>query len=179
MARTKTSKKAVLESLTDTIASSAAVAFASIQGLTVKESEDLRKAARAEQLTVKMAKKTLLSLAFKKNGYEEVDFKHLEGEVVATFSPTDEVAPARILAKFGKDHDRLKILGGLMMAAPAGSQYMDASSIVRLSKLPTREELLGKFVGTIAGPLRGLVGVLVGPQRSFVYALNAIADSKK
>ncbi len=178
MARSKSSKTVILDSLSDRIDKSTSVVFASLKGLKVKETEELRRAARAENNECLMAKKTLFARAFKDRGFDAVDFKALEGEVVATFAYADEVSPARILAKFSKDHEHLKVLGGLLLRAPAGSQYLDAASLGRLAKLPTREQLLGSVVGSIASPLRGLVGVLNGNLTGFVRVLNGIAQSK-
>lgn len=178
MARSKESKRTVLSSLEEHIAKSTSVVFASVQGLKVSESEILRRQARAEKLGLQMAKKTLLRTAFSGKGFDDVDFKSMDGEIVATFSYADEVAPARVLSKFAKDHENLKILGGLMVSAPAGSRVMDAGAVIRLSKLPTRDELLAKLVGSLASPLSGMVNVLNGNLRGFVQVLKAYADSR-
>jgi large subunit ribosomal protein L10 len=55
---------------------------------------------------------------------------------------------------------------------------MGAADVEALSKLPSREQLLGQFVGVLQGPLRNLVGVLAGVPRSFVQVLNAIEQKK-
>ncbi|MDO8489914.1 MAG: 50S ribosomal protein L10 [bacterium] len=178
MARTKSSKKTVLTTLEDHIANSTAVVFASIKGLKVSESEVLRRQARAEKLGLQMAKKTLLRTAFAQKGFDDVDFKSMDGEIVATFSYGDEVAPARVLSKFAKDHENLRILGGLMVSAPIGSRVMDAAAVKRLSSLPTRDELLAKLVGSLASPMSGMVSVLQGNLSGFVRVLNAYAQSK-
>ena len=178
MARSKSSKTVILETLNDRIGKSTSVVFASVQGLNVKETEELRRTARAEHNECLMAKKTLFARAFKDRGFDHVDFKALEGEVVATFAYADEVAPARILAKFSKDHEKLRVLGGLLLQAPSGSQYLDSAALGRLAKLPSREQLLGSVVGSIASPLRGLVGVLNGNLTGFVRVLNGIAQAK-
>ncbi len=179
MARSKESKKAVTASLAERLDRSKSVIFANFQGLKVKETEELRKICAAENSECIMAKKTLFSIALKERGLDEIDPRSLEGEVAAVFGYGDEVAPARLLANFGKSHEALGILSGLILSAPAGSRALDARSVKSLASLPSRDELLAKAVGSLAQPMRGMVGVLQGNLRGLVYALNAIAEAKK
>lgn len=178
MARSRASKKEILTSLKEKIGRSQSVMFASIQGLKVKETESLRKSAREQNAECFVAKKTLLALAFKEHGSDTIDFKKLDGEVAATFGYEDEIAPAKILAAFGKTHERLKILGGLMLQTHAGKQALTAQAVVQLAQLPSRDELRGKLVGTLVNPLRGFVTVLNGNISGLVRVLNGIAQSK-
>ncbi|NTU60303.1 MAG: 50S ribosomal protein L10, partial [Deltaproteobacteria bacterium] len=59
-----------------------------------------------------------------------------------------------------------------------GGKLLSAADVEALSKLPSRDQLLGQFVGVLQGPLRNLVGVLSGVPRSFVQVLSAIQDKK-
>lgn len=173
MARTKESKKEILSSLGDKLDKSMSVVFASFKGLKVKDSEVLRREARANDLECMMAKKTLLSRVFHEKGMSEVDFKGLEGEIVATFSYGDEVAPARVLSKFAKDHEQLKIVGGLMVSAPEGSRFMDAKAVTQLAKLPSRDELRAQLLALFMAPASGLVRLMNEPSSQFVRVLQA------
>ena len=175
MARTKVSKQTVLATLSDHISKSTSVVFASVKGLKVSESETLRRSARAENLGLQMAKKTLLKKAFSDKGYDEVDFKSLDGEIVATFSYGDEISPARVLAKFAKDHENLKILGGLMVSAPAGARALDASSVIKLSKLPSRNELMAQLLALCNTSATNFVRLMNTPATQFVQVLQAKA----
>lgn len=65
------------------------------------------------------------------------------------------------------------MLGGILEG-----KFVDAAAVKTLAKLPGKQELLAKMVGSLNAPLSGFVNVLAGNLRSFVYALNAIAKSK-
>ncbi len=59
-----------------------------------------------------------------------------------------------------------------------GTELVSLDKILQLAALPSKTELLGKLLGTLANPARNLVGVLSAPTRNLVYALNAIKDNK-
>ena len=71
-------------------------------------------------------------------------------------------APARILAKFAKDAKALEIKAGIVEGA-----YYDAAGMDAISKIPSREELLGRLFGSMQSPIA-----------NFARVLNQIAESK-
>lgn len=176
MARTRESKEEILGRLASAIERALSIVFVSVKGLTVHEIEAMRKDLRAEQNECMVAKKTLLFRAFAGTA-ATVDFKGMEGEVAAVFGYTDQVAPARILSTYAKQHENLTLLAGLLKD-DGSMQPLSAASIMALAVLPSRDELRAKVVGSLAAPLRNFVGVLQGPARGIVYALNAYAQSK-
>lgn len=176
MARTRKGKEEILGRLASAIDSALSIVFVSVKGLTVHEVEALRKDLRAEQNECIVAKKTLLSRAFQEKG-APVDFKGMEGEVAAVFGTTDQVAPARILSTFAKQHENLTLLSGLLKD-DGSMQALSHATIMVLAALPSRDELRAKVVGSLAAPLRNFVGVLQGPVRGIVNVLNAYAQSK-
>jgi large subunit ribosomal protein L10 len=178
MARTRGSKKEILATLENNVGRSKSIMFASLAGLKVKETDELRTACRSNESECLMAKKTLIQRVLDEKGYGDVQVKGLHGEVAAIFGYGDEITPAKVLSTFAKKHEPLQMLAGIILTAPEGSRAIDASGVKRLALLPSRLELLGSLVGTIANPMRGMVGVLQGNLRSLVFALNAIKESK-
>jgi large subunit ribosomal protein L10 len=96
------------------------------------------------------------------------------GNVTVAFGYDDEVAPARIMAKFSKTNEAMEIYGGILEKS-----FIDSSRVRVLATLPDREDLLAKLVGTINAPVSGFVRVLAGNMRNLVYVLEAIKTSKK
>ncbi|MEK7102723.1 MAG: 50S ribosomal protein L10, partial [Patescibacteria group bacterium] len=137
---------------------------------------DLRAQCDAAQIHCLVAKKTLFAKAFQDAGITELSPRTLEGELAAAFSMADEVAPARLFAKFGKEHEGFSMKAGLLMSQAPGARYMDTKMLMQLSSLPSREELLGKLVGTIQGPLSGMVNVLSGNMRGLVTVFKAMSE---
>ena len=62
---------------------------------------------------------------------------------------------ARILAKFGKEAEALEIKAGIVEGT-----YYDAKGIQAISSIPSREELLSKFLGSIQSPITNFARVI-------------------
>lgn len=176
MARTRESKEEILRRLASAIDSALSIVFVSVKGLTVHEIEALRKDLRAEQNECLVAKKTLLSRAFSEKG-ASVNFTGMEGEVAAIFGYADQVAPARILSTYAKQHEHLTMLAGLLKN-DGSMQPLSGVALMTLAALPSRDELRAKVVGSLAAPLRNCVSVLQAPLRGFVQVMNAYAQTK-
>jgi large subunit ribosomal protein L10 len=172
MAVTRSKKEEVVDDLATTLQGAKSVVFANYRGLTVKEMEDLRKAMREQGATMKVAKLTLMRRVFADLKLPaELDFS---APTAVAYSSEDEIAPAKIFAKFATDTKKLEILAGIL-----GNEMVDANGIKDLAKLPGKQELRGQVVSVLAGPMRGFVGVLAATERSFLYALTAIAEKKQ
>ncbi len=170
--QTKQQKEVLVKDLADKLKNSKAVVFSDYKGLEVKDMTVLRRELRAEGVDLKVLKKTLINLALKDAGIE-MDAKRLEGQVAVAVSSKDEVAAAKIIAKAAKANENLKIVGGIL-----GTKELSKEEVDALAKLPSKEELLAKLVGTLNAPVSGFVNVLAGNMRGLVTALKAIADQK-
>lgn len=168
----KDQKKEIVKSLSESIKSSKSVVFSDYKGLKVKDMTGLRKELRKSKSDFRVFKKTLLKIALKEAGIE-LDTKKLEGQVAVTISQADEVAPAKVIAAFAKKNENLKIVGGLL-----DLKEMSMEEMVALAKLPGKEELLAKLVGTLNAPISGFVNVLAGNLRGLVQVLKAIEERK-
>lgn len=168
--QTKEQKKEIIKELAKKIKDSKAVVFSDYKGLKVKDMTALRNDLRASGIELKIFKKTLINLALKDAGIS-VDMKKMDGQIALAISSGDEVAAAKIIAKLAKVNENLKIAGGIL-----GTKELTAEEVNALAKLPSREELLAKLVGTINGPVSGFVNVLAGNLRGLVQVLKAVAD---
>jgi large subunit ribosomal protein L10 len=145
------------------------------RGLTVREVEELRSVLRDEGISYRVTKNTLLRLASKNTpALAGIDPSTFVGPTALAMGFDDEVAPARVIFQFAKTHQALEIVGGLT----GDGQVLTAAQVKSLATLPTREQLLGQVVGTIAAPLTGFVGVMSGNVRSIINVLNALSEAK-
>ena len=170
MAKTKQKKEELLKNLKAKLADSKSIVFANFTGLSVKDTEDLRSKCREAEVEYLVAKKTLLKKALEEAGFE---VPKLEGEISAAFSVKDEVIAAKVLDTFAKGHEQIKFLAGILE-----NKMIDAEEVKGLAKLPSKDELFAKMVGSIKAPISGFVNVLSGNLRGFVNVLNAIKESK-
>lgn len=173
MSKTKEQKKQIIDDLVDKLSNFKSVVFTDYKGLTVSEAEEIRKLAKEQGAEYIVAKKTLIQNALDKAEIKDIDVKSMEGNISLIIGFEDEVAPARIAADFAKDHESLKMLGGIME-----NKFIDLAAVEALSKIPSRAELLAKLVGSINAPVSGFVNVLAGNIRGLVNALNAIKEQK-
>ena len=170
--QTKIQKEIIISELTEKLKDAKAAVFADFKGLTMKDMVVLRKELRAEGISFKVVKKTLLNIALKKAEIE-ADVLKMEGQIAIAVSPKDEVAAARILSKFYKLKENSKITGGILEG-----KLINVAEVIALSKLPSKEELLAKFVGTINAPVSNFVQVMAGNLSGFVRVLKAVAEKK-
>lgn len=173
MSKTRQQKVSQVEALVSGMKNAKAVVFANFQGLKVKEMEELRAICRKENIECIAAKKTLVKKALSETGMADVSTKEFQGGVAVFMGQGDEVAPAQIVAGYAKDHEVMSIFGGVLEGS-----FIDSQKVVALSKLPSKQQLLGQLVGTLNAPVSGFVNVLAGNIRGLATVLTAIKDQK-
>jgi len=173
MAKTKKQKEQEIKTLQEKLNKSKSVVFANYEGLKVKDVETLRGQCRDEGVDYLVVKKTLLKKSLEENKLEAEAVKDYNGGIAAVFGYEDEIAPAKILDKFSKDNEALQLIGGYL-----GTDYMPTEQVLALAKLPGKQELLAKVVGSLSAPVSGFVNVLAGNLRGLVQVLNAIRENK-
>jgi large subunit ribosomal protein L10 len=175
MAISREAKEQAVAQLTDDLGRIKLAVMTDYRGLTVREVEELRETLRAQGITYRVTKNTLLRLATQNNpALAGIDPQSFNGPMALAMGFDDEVAPARIIFQYAKAHEALEIVG----AITSDGQVLDAGQVKALASLPTREQLIAQVVGTIAAPLTGFVGVMSGNLRSIVYLLNALQEQK-
>ncbi len=161
MAITKDKKVSIVAGFADMLKDAQSVAFVQFKGLTVKEAIALRRALRAEGVTYKVGKKTLLKRVLSDLGVTG-EMPALEGEIAVAAS-TDLLAPARIVYEFQKTHkDMVNLVGGIFEGA-----YKDQSSMMMIATIPPREVLLSQIAYLLKSPLQRLA-----------IAVNEVAKQK-
>ncbi|MFZ2226311.1 MAG: 50S ribosomal protein L10 [Candidatus Moraniibacteriota bacterium] len=170
--QTKQQKEVITKELAEKLKEAKGVVFSDFKGLTMKDLVALRKDLRAENISLKVVKKTLIDIALKNAGMN-ISVKDMEGQIAIAVSGVDEVAAAKVISNFAKTNKNLKVTGGVLEGA-----LLSADQVLALSKLPSKKELLAKFVGTINAPVTNFVRVLSGNLSGLVRVLQAVADKK-
>lgn len=157
----------------DDLKSSNAVWVVDYRGLSVQQTETLRRSIRESGASMKVLKNTLTKRALDEAGMPTLD-DILNGPSAFIFAEGDASASAKVLRDFAKDNDQLEIKGGIMEG-----REVTSDDVMAIADLPTRDELLSMLLRTMQGPATGLVRVLNGPAESLARVLQAIADSKE
>jgi large subunit ribosomal protein L10 len=165
MALTKVQKTKQIDSVKESVAKQKSVIFVDFSKVPSKEMFSLRKSLKENGCNLKIAKKTLVRVAF---GQSNISFwnkikSSIPGQLALVFGMEDEIAPARIANKFSKTQENLKILGGIFE-----QRFIDREKVLMLANLPTRNELLGRMVGSLASSMT-----------SFVRVLDKVRESKE
>ena len=147
-------KQPIVQAIAEDIKDAASVVLVDYRGLTVAEDTALRKQLREAGIVYKVCKNTMMKRAFEGTDFAALD-EHLEGPSAIAISKDDATAPARILCKFAKDAKALELKAGVV----EGTVY-DVAGPTELSKVPSREELLSKLLGSLQSPITNLARVL-------------------
>jgi large subunit ribosomal protein L10 len=140
---------------------SKAIVFSKYQGLTVEEDTELRKNLREADVEYKVYKNTLSKIAARELGYNDAE-QILNGPISIAFSYEDVTAPARVINEYAKDHKVLELKGGII-----DGEFYDEAKIKQFAKIPPREVLIAKLLGSFKAPIS-----------NFVYLLDAISKQK-
>ena len=165
MPQTKAQKQQTLEKLQKNLENQKGFFFVDFQGINVKDLSALRSQLKNAGAKLQVAKKTLLQKALKEKNLP-LDAKALQGEVAAVFAKEDFLVPLKTIFSFAKAHDSLKVLEGY-----ADSQILTSAMLKEFASLPSKQELLARFVGSIASPISGFANVLQGNIKGLIYLL--------
>ena len=164
----------VVNSLTQKMGDASAIYFTCYSGIGVSQMTVLRKKFRDSGVDYFVSKNTLTKIAAKNAGYEDKLDNFLQGQIGVAYSGGDPVSPARVIKDFRKENkDLLEVLGLVF----EGDVY-DGDKYKELADLPSREELLAKFVGGLNQPMTKIVGTLGGAMSKFVGVLTSLKGNK-
>ena len=147
-------KQPIVQAIADDIKDAQSVVLVDYRGLTVAQDTELRKQLREAGVIYKVCKNTMMERAFEGTEFAGLE-EYLEGPSALVVSKDDATAPARIICKFAKTAEALEVKAGVV----EGNVY-DAAGINELSKVPSREELLSKLLGSLQSPITNLARVL-------------------
>jgi len=166
----KEQKRNYISEMTAQFDKSEAVLVTHYQGLTVKQLDDLRKQMREHGIQFKITKNRITKLALEKTKCK--DLANLFTGPTAVALSKDAISSAKILTKFSKENNNLKILGGIM-----GKEILDVAGVANVATLPTLDEARAKIIGILSSPAQKIVSILLAPASKI--AILALEKSKK
>ncbi|HLC76012.1 MAG TPA: 50S ribosomal protein L10 [Candidatus Peribacterales bacterium] len=172
MALTKAQKSAQLTDLREDMKKAKSLVWLQYRSLSVGDASALRRKIRAKNAKMKVAKKTLFSIAVKEEGMGEIAEGTLGTEPLAfIFSFEDEISGAKAAFEFSKTNDKVRLMGGLL-----NGKVLSEKEAVDLAKMLGREELLAQFAMMIRSPLTNFASLCSTPLRSFAIGVNQLAE---
>lgn len=157
----KKQKQVIIDEIKEKMDKSCSAVVIDYLGTTVSEADAMRKKLREADVDYKVYKNTMVIRAIEGTDFEQLK-DVLAGPSAMAFSYDDSTAPARILNGVMKEYKKMEFKAGFI-----DGTFYDADGLKEIASVPSREELLAKFLGSIQSP--------VG---EFVRTLQAIADDK-
>lgn len=164
MSKAVETKQNIVSEIAEKLEKATSCVVVDYKGLTVEEVTELRSKFREAGIDYKVYKNTMVRRAAAKVGNMEMfDDVNLVGTNAFAISYDDAVAPAKIVNDFAKDHAKIEFKMGYVEGA-----FYDAENLTALSKIPSREMLIAKLLGSLKAPVS-----------NFAYLLDAIAKKKE
>ncbi len=155
-------KKSVVEEIKAKFEGSQSAVVVDYRGLTVEEVTELRNKFREANVEYKVYKNNLVKIAIKGTDFEGLS-ADLTGPNAIAFGIEDAVAPAKIVKDFAATNDKLELKSGVVEKV-----YYDNAKIMEIANLPSKEELIGRFMGSIKAPVS-----------NFAYFLTNLVEKKE
>jgi large subunit ribosomal protein L10 len=124
------------------------------QGLTMSQLDDLRGQMREHGIKFTITKNRITKIALEKT--KSKDLSNLFTGATAVAFSDDAIISARILSKFAKNNENLKLLGGVM-----GADVLDQAGVQNVANLPTLDEARANIVGILAASASKFVSILL------------------
>ena len=172
----RTEKSELASQLQDKFSRAKVAVFADYKGMTANQADDLRRILRTQNTEVKVLKNNIARLVTKEGKMGEQAKALMDtvvGPTLVAFGYGDPAAAAKVIHKFAQDNEALKLKDSLM-----GERRIGPKEVEELAKLPSKEVLIAKMLGTMNAPITNFVGVLAAVPRSLVTVLAAIEKKK-
>jgi large subunit ribosomal protein L10 len=165
----RTQKEEAVKNLTEIFDGAGSVVMAEYSGMTVAEMEDLRAKLREQGATIRVIKNRLAKIALKGKPFEAAG-DMLTGPVAIAWAE-DMISAPKVAVEFAKGNDSFAVIGGFM-----GEEVFDANGITALSKLPSREELIGMAAQRLLSQASQVAQRLMSQGSSLSGAIKVIEE---
>ncbi len=166
-------KVSVVDNVREHLAKAGSIFVTEYTGLNVEQITKLRKDLRDNNIQYLVAKNTLVTIACKETGNENLA-AYLKGQTALAFGVDDPVVAAKILYNSFKDIEK-----PVIRAFTLKGELYKGSEITRLAELPTRELLLAHIIAAIESPISSTIGMIDSIFRELMASIDAVAASKQ
>lgn len=161
MAITKDKKQELLKQYVEDLKNAGSTYVINQSAIPVEVSTNVRKEMKSADAKFNVIRKRIFLRAIEEAGLEKIDLDQLQWAAVAIFAKEEDFAPLKIIAKYGKEFQKawekssFDFLGGW-----SEKQWKDGNYIAELANIPSKEELISKFIYLLQYPVQSFAGVL-------------------
>ena len=164
----------LVDQLTEKIKASSALYFAKYTGMSVEQASYLRQSFTDNSVEFIVSKNTLTKIAAEKAGLSKDIFdEFLSGQIAIAYAGDDPTAPAKVIKDFSKENECLEVVGLYF-----DGELYSPDKYKEIANLPSREELLTKFVVALNYPMTSVLYSLKASMSGLVNALNNLKEQK-
>ena len=147
-------KQVIIDEIKAKLENAEAAVVIDYMGITVEEANSMRKQLREADVDYTVYKNTLVKRAIEGTKYEGLA-DALAGPSALAISSTDATAPARVLNKVMKEFKKMEFKAGVIEG-----ELFDAEGVKAIAEIPSRDELIAKFMGSIQSPIANFARVI-------------------
>jgi len=163
---TERGQKKVRE-MSELFASSSLIVAAEYRGIDVSDMGELRKTIKRSDAQFKIVKNTFARIAADDCGKPEIK-TFIDGPIGFLTTSSDSALAAKALVKHAEDNSLpVRLLGGWFEG-----NILNSDQVNKLAKIPAKDELLSKMIGSLNSPIVSLVTVMGGPIRALSSVLK-------
>lgn len=169
-----------VKDLSEKLSKAKAVILTDYTGLSVSQQNKLRQKVKDSGGQFLVSKNRLFKLALsetKKSGLPRNIEELLRGPTAFLFVFEDEIGPIKALVQFSQSHNLPSLKIGIVLKPE--DRLLTIEEIEALAKLPTRDELIARLIGSINAPRSRLVYVLSANLQKLALIIKAIKDKKE
>lgn len=173
MALRRSQKEGVVKGIAERFQGAQGVILTEYSGLKVSQLTELRREIKKVQGDFRVLKNRLVKRALAESDMKGL-VEYFKGPIGVAFSSSDPVALTKVIAKYVESFEALKLKVGFV-----AGKVVNAKELQQISKLPSKEELYAKLLGTLQAPIQGLLRAMQGVPQKLVIALSGIKDKKQ
>jgi len=166
----KAEKEQVVAEVSELISGASSLFFTDFTGMTVAESNELRRELQKNGVKYRVVKNTLAKKALKETSYGEMTFEYLTGPTAIAFGLEDPVAPAKVLKKFFDKSQKPKT-----KVFVVEKQVFDGKKLADFAGMPSKNELIASILGSLQSPVAGVVGSISAVMRDLVSVIDEVS----
>jgi len=162
-------KEQVAAEVADLISGSSSLFFTDFAGMTVAESNELRREFQKNGVKYQVVKNTLIKKAMQKFSSDDSTYRYLVGQTAIAFGVEDPVSPAKVLKKFFEKNQK-----PATKAFVIEKQVFEGSRLAEFAAMPSKPELISAIMGSLQSPASGIAGAISAVMRDLVSVIDAV-----
>ncbi len=171
---TKDKKKEVVAELVELFRKTNGFYFIDFKSMPVKTMEILRNELKSKSVGLRVAKNTLIKLAFQQTDGIEMPVEKFTGQTALVLGYDDPLAPAKILKETIEKHKMPEFKGAIIEG-----QYFDGTTLKQLAAMPSKPEIIASILGSLNAPISGIVGSINAVMRDLASVIEEAAKKRE